>query len=379
MRLLAIINNYWTNISKKLLKLTIILLLIPFLSFMTPAYPAQADLLLSVLAQGDAITDPYSLLRYALPIENKTIRKLQGSMEDISTQLRRKRWPSIQKDAKDAAFLIAIKRDKLLTGIPDSEQASAQTIVDTMKSEISELQDAIAAKNSSQITTLQNQVLLGITALEEMMVQEFPFEVPEEYNALPQLKGRATVELATSKGTLTLVLDGYSAPVTAGNFVDLVQRGFYDGLPFIRSEDYYVLQTGDPDPKGVEDGFIDPETGEYRAIPLEILVRGEELPFYGETLEELGIYLPDLALPFNSFGAIALARPSTEPNGGSSQFFFFKYDSEVTPPGFNLMDGRYAVFGYVVEGQNVLEELTDKDKIVTAKVIDGLDNLENQG
>jgi peptidylprolyl isomerase len=57
------------------------------------------------------------------------------------------------------------------------------------------------------------------------MVQGFPFEVPEQYSNLPQLKGRATVEIKTNKGQVTVVVDGYSAPVTAGNFVDLVQRG----------------------------------------------------------------------------------------------------------------------------------------------------------
>jgi peptidylprolyl isomerase len=39
------------------------------------------------------------------------------------------------------------------------------------------------------------------------------------------------------------------------------------------------------------------------------------------------------------------------------------------------MDGRYSVFGYLVEGKEVLEELTDKDKIITAKVVYGLNNL----
>jgi peptidylprolyl isomerase len=39
------------------------------------------------------------------------------------------------------------------------------------------------------------------------------------------------------------------------------------------------------------------------------------------------------------------------------------------------MDGRYSVFGYVVDGKSVLEELTAKDKIISAKVVDGLDNL----
>jgi peptidylprolyl isomerase len=52
--------------------------------------------------------------------------------------------------------------------------------------------------------------------------------------------------MTTDKGNLTVVVDGYSAPVTAGNFVDLVQRGFYNGLEFIRAEESYVLQIGDP-------------------------------------------------------------------------------------------------------------------------------------
>jgi peptidylprolyl isomerase len=170
-----------------------------------------------------------------------------------------------------------------------------------------------------------------------------------------------------------MIVDGYSAPINGGNFVDLVERGFYDGLPFIRSEDNFVLQTGDP--TEAPEGFIDPKTKEYRAIPLEILISGEDKPIYEMTLEDAGVYLPKLALPFNAFGAVALARPDTEPNGGSSQFFFFKFDNELTPPGFNLMDGRYSVFGYVISGKEVLEELTEQDKIISARVTAGAENL----
>jgi peptidylprolyl isomerase len=41
------------------------------------------------------------------------------------------------------------------------------------------------------------------------------------------------------------------------------------------------------------------------------------------------------------------------------------------------MDGRYSVFGYVVKGQDVLGKLTADDKIVSAKVVDGLENLKS--
>ena len=47
-------------------------------------------------------------------------------------------------------------------------------------------------------------------------------------------------------GVMRMVVDGYNAPVTAGNFVDLVSRAFYDGLTIQRA-DGFIIQTGDPD------------------------------------------------------------------------------------------------------------------------------------
>ena len=61
---------------------------------------------------------------------------------------------------------------------------------------------------------------------------------------------------------------------------------------------------------------------------------------------------------------------------GSSQFFFFLYEAELTPAGLNLVDGRYSAFGYVVDGFDVLEELGIDDGIVRARLIDGGENLK---
>jgi hypothetical protein len=47
--------------------------------------------------------------------------------------------------------------------------------------------------------------------------------------------------------------------------------------------DGFVVQTGDPD--GPSEGFVDPNTGKLRTIPLEIKVIGDKLPIYGATLE----------------------------------------------------------------------------------------------
>ena len=328
----------------------------------------------AILAQGDAVTDPEAILRYSLPIENDSVRKLQNSLEDISNQLRGKRWKGIGKDLKEANFVLGYRRDKLLASVPEERQPQAEAIIDRIETGIEEIKETVDNKDREATYIKRRELLNLVGDLEQLMVVGYPFEVPEEYSDLPQLLGRATIEMETNKGDLKVIIDGYSAPVNGGNFVDLVQRGFYDGLEFNRAEDFYILQAGDP--PGEAEGFIDPETNEYRAIPLEVLVKGDELPVYGDTLEELGRYLDVPAIPFNAYGAMALARPANDPNGGSSQFFFFKFDTEITPPGYNLMDGRYSVFGYLVEGKEVLEELTAGDKIISAKVTEGIENLQ---
>ncbi|AFZ51126.1 peptidylprolyl isomerase [Dactylococcopsis salina] len=327
----------------------------------------------SVLAQGEAITDPTALLRYALPFENYPARKLQDSMEDIGFQLRGKRWGPINRDLKNANRMLTNKTEELLAGVPEQNREEAKALIPEIKKNINELREVVDQRNLEEIWRVRRDILEQLDDLEALFVEEFPFSIPEEYADLPRLKGRATVEVETSEGNLTVVVDGYSAPITAGNFVDLVDRGFYDGLEVNRVNDFAV-QTGDP--PGPEQGFINPETGEYRSIPLEILVQGDEKPVYGATLEEIGRYKAQPVLPFSANGAVAIARPSGDPNGGSSQFFFFKFDSELTPPGFNFMDGRYAIFGYAVQGDEILEDMQEGDKIISARVVKGIENLE---
>ncbi|HHP7232941.1 MAG TPA: peptidylprolyl isomerase [Xenococcaceae cyanobacterium] len=365
-------DNMLTGKGKKLLRnLTkTILLIVIVISSLTMGWQEGA---IAGLAQGDAITDPKAILRYALPLDNDSVRKLQGSIEDLSRQLRVKMWGKINRDIKDAAFVLKIRRPKILAGVPAELQPKAETLLDELTTGVEELKELAEVRDREGLYLKRRELLDIVTELEESMVVGYPFAIPEEYANLPQLLGRATIEMKTNKGDLTIVVDGYSAPINAGNFVDLVNRGFYDDLNFNREEELYILQAGDP--PGPEVGFIDPETKQYRAIPLEVLVQGDPEPVYGVTLEELGRYLDTPALPFNAYGAVALARPANDPNGGSSQFFFFKFDTELTPPGYNLLDGRYSVFGYVVEGKEVLEALTANDKIISAKVVKGLNNL----
>lgn len=372
-------KNSWIDWCKRLTKTSLLALVLVTLSIgLSGAWwngndqPARE----SRLPVGNAITDGGALLRYALPIDNKPVRDIQASLEDIATQLRGKRWSPISRDITKAAVILSDRTDQLLADVPDAKQAQAKALIAEINNNITSIREVVEAQDKENTLNLRSKLLTQVGELEELMVQKFPFEVPSEYSQLPQLKGRATVEMATNKGTLTLVVDGYSAPVTAGNFVDLVQQGFYDGLKFIRAEDNYVLQTGDP--PGPDEGFIDPTTGKYRAIPLEVLVRSDSEPVYGTTLEDAGLYREQPVLPFSAYGAVAMARPGADPNGGSSQFFFFLFEPELTPAGLNLLDGRYSVFGYLVEGKDVLEKLKEGDVIESATVVKGAESLVKQ-
>jgi len=97
------------------------------------------------------------------------------------------------------------------------------------------------------------------------------------------------VELTTSKGTVELSLDGSAAPLTAGNFVDLVRRGTYNGTLFhrvVKEPIPFVVQGGDPqssNPNTPVDllgtgSFVDPSTGQPRLIPLELFLDGDSSP-----------------------------------------------------------------------------------------------------
>lgn len=69
--------------------------------------------------------------------------------------------------------------------------------------------------------------------------------------------------------------------VYAGSFLLLKFR------LFIVAADGFVVQTGDPE--GPAEGFIDPSTEKPRTVPLEIMVVGEKIPFYGATLEVIAL------------------------------------------------------------------------------------------
>jgi len=105
-------------------------------------------------------------------------------------------------------------------------------------------------------TDTKRQTLLVLSELGELLVPSFPYAVPTKgkFGNLPRLLGRCTVTFSFERpssaskatgmnfdfvgdsverflGNITIIADGYLAPITAGNFVDLSARNFYTGLP----------------------------------------------------------------------------------------------------------------------------------------------------
>jgi peptidylprolyl isomerase len=349
------------------LALTLLALVLACGASITRVSPVAA-----ALPPGNAVTDPAALLRDALPIEQPDLQKLQHRLEDSSDDLRAKRWSALTGNARKAQGQLSSRRAALLAAFPSEQRQEATALLDDLESELQAVAVAAERQDREAFLTTRRRALSTIGAAEALLVGPFPFDIPEEFADLPRLLGRATVKLTTTKGDLTAVVDGYNAPLTAGAFVDLVQRGFYDKLPFIRAEDFYVLQTGDP--KGPASGYVD-ASGQERQVPLEIMVPGQSKPFYNQTFEDLGLFKATPVLPFATKGTLGWAHSDTALNDGSSQFFLFLFEAELTPAGLNLIDGRYAAFGYVVEGFDVLQELTADDGIVKATVVEGADNL----
>ena len=126
-------------------------------------------------------------------------------------------------------------------------------------------------------------------------------------------------------GKCVVLLDATTAPLTVKNFISLVESGFYDGLTMHRIIEGFMIQGGDPDGDGTG--------GSDKEIIGEFSSNGHP---------------NDIS---HKKGVISMAR-SNDPNSASSQFFICNDDASAS------LDGKYAAFGYVVEGLSVIDDVT---------------------
>ncbi|MEH2161275.1 MAG: peptidylprolyl isomerase [Nostoc sp.] len=230
----------------------------------------------------------------------------------------------------------------------------------------------VASNTSSPTSTATSTTQ---TTTEATSVSQTSSESVPGIAGLPRLEGKATVVITVKGSPITIDVDGTDAPITAGNFVDLVQKGVYDGLAFhrvVREPQPFVVQGGDPkskDPKVPADqlgtgSYIDPKTGNARYIPLEVKVKGSDTPIYNKPFDATA---QPVVLPHKQ-GAVAMAR-SQAPDSASAQFYFALADLA-------FLDGNYAVFGNVTQGFDVVNKIQQGDRIESAKVTQGAENLK---
>ena len=150
-----------------------------------------------------------------------------------------------------------------------------------------------------------------------------------DYATTRDVSGRntATVEMKVKGyGTVTILLDATTAPVTVQNFLALVKDGFYDGLTFHRVMSGFMIQGGDPKANGSGDSGKAPIKGEFSENG------------WDNDIDHIR-------------GVISMARTS-DPNSATCQFFICNADARAS------LDGKYAAFGYVLSGMNIIDEIT---------------------
>ncbi|EJS7290683.1 TPA_asm: peptidylprolyl isomerase [Listeria monocytogenes] len=156
-------------------------------------------------------------------------------------------------------------------------------------------------------------------------------------------------EMITNRGTIRIKLFPEIAPKTVENFVTHSKNGYYDGLIFHRVIPEFMIQGGDPDGRG---------TG------------GESI--WGESFED-----EFSTEAFNLRGALSMANAG--PNTNGSQFFIVQKPDmpadmlgQMEQAGFPVevieaykqggtpwLDGRHTVFGHVIEGMDVVDEIAN--------------------
>ncbi len=145
--------------------------------------------------------------------------------------------------------------------------------------------------------------------------------------------------IKTNKGDINIVIFASKVPLTAANFLNLAQHGYYNGVKFHRVIKNFMIQGGDP--TGTGSG-------------------GPGYKFEDEI---------DPTLKHNKAGILSMANAGPKTNG--SQFFITHL---ATPH----LDGKHAVFGEVTKGQDIVNAIAQGDKIESITISDSTEALFTQ-
>jgi peptidylprolyl isomerase len=316
-----------------------------------------------------------------------------------------KEWTKAHNSIQTSLVMLDKKRPQLepVFNPEDSTELAilkgerGEILIETLREELIGLANATTFQNSMCTFDRQKGALLALGRLGELLVKAFPYDVPSKgkFSYLPRLLGRAMVTVkikraGASLGNITIVADGFTAPITAGNFVDLCMRNFYTGLPVKsitkRFGSVFEQNSAQVSVLGsYNDGFFDPITAKLRTLPLEIirLEGGSGLPklsYSSAGLSDtslsdmLGNYQPVESsqnskpmLTFDTPGLVAMYHPDRAPNSGSSAFFSLQSDT-LPQDRRKVLDGEYAPFGFIIDGYDTYEALQPGDVIESTLV-----------
>ena len=187
---------------------------------------------------------------------------------------------------------------------------------------------AIKEEQTRTIRYISTGVVLVVLAVIVWLVwpESEPKPAARQYDEAPPMtidvtkRYTATVRMAKG-GEFVVELYPEKAPITVNNFVFLAREGFYNGVTFHRVIDGFMAQTGDP--TGTGSG-------------------GPGYQFEDETND----------LTFAEAGMVAMANSGPDTNG--SQFFITYGPAEH-------LNGRHTIFGWVIEGMDVVNGITRRD------------------
>ena len=165
--------------------------------------------------------------------------------------------------------------------------------------------------------------------------------VPTPVPAAPSYEQVSDIDivLVTSKGRIEATLTARKTPMTVANFLNLAQRGYYDGLTFHRVIPDFMIQGGDPEGTG-------------RGGP--------------------GYQFPDEIHPrLSHSGAGIFSMANSGPGTNGSQFF-------ITHTSTPWLNGRHTVFGRVTKGQDVVDAIRQGDTIKQIQILEPTDALFRQ-
>ena len=180
---------------------------------------------------------------------------------------------------------------------------------------------------------------------------------------LPCIDSNEYVLFITNKGNIKLELYGKLAPITVGNFIDFIEKGSYNKTIFnrvIKKPYPFIIRGGDNTSIGNQNKFIDTKIKDKRYIPLEIKLKTSNLPVYGKELDE-PIRINNIELKHKR-SYLSMAR-SKAVNSANLQFY-------ILLKSLPELDGRYAVFGKVINGMNVVDKIQEEDFIIEAKRVE---------